>query len=160
MAVETKTDLNADSVSTLQDLIQVNIDSRDGFREAADEVGDERIATLFRQIGEVRERNASELQGLVALNDTEPQERGSIAAALHRTWLDLRAKLSGSDTAAVLSEAERGEDHIKAQYEEALKANPGSAVSDVLHRQLGEVKSHHDQVRDLRDAYKAGNTPR
>ena len=153
--METKTNLDADTVKHLQDLIQINIDSKDGFAEAAEEIGDERIAALFRQIGEIRGKNATELQGLVALNNEEPVERGSIAAAFHRTWLDLRSKLTGGDAGAVLGEAERGEDSIKEQYETILKNDPGSAVSDVLHHQLAEVKAHHDQIRDLRNAYQA-----
>ena len=155
MALETKANLSKESVKHLQDLIQINIDSKDGFAEAAEQVGDDRIAALFRQVGQIRGKNADELQGLVALNNEEPVERGSIAAAFHRTWMDVRSKVTGSDKAAVLAEAERGEDHIKAQYEEAVKADPGSAISDVLHRQLAEVKAHHDQIRDLRDAYQA-----
>ena len=155
MALETKTNLSDESVGHLQDLIQINIDSKDGFAEAAEEVKDDRIAALFRQVGQIRGRNADELQGLVALNNKEPAERGSVAAAFHRTWMNVRNLLSGTDNAAVLAEAERGEDHIKQAYEEAVKADPGSAVSDVLHRQLAEVKAHHDQIRDLRDAYQA-----
>ena len=155
MALETKTNLSDETVSHLQDLIQINIDSKDGFAEAAEEIKDDRIAALFRSVGQVRGKNADELQGLVALNNEEPVERGSIAAAFHRTWLNVRSKVTGGDNGAVLAEAERGEDHIKQQYEATLKADPGSAVSDVLHRQLAEVKAHHDQIRDLRDAYQA-----
>ena len=155
MALESKTNLSEESVSHLQDLIQINIDSKDGFKEAAEEIKDDRIAALFRQIGQVRAKNADELQGLVALNNEEPVERGSIAAAFHRRWLDLRAKVTGGDNASVLSEAARGEEHIVEQYEETLKADPGSAISDVLHRQLAEVKAHSDQIHDLHKAYAA-----
>ena len=155
MSLETKTDLSAESISHLQDLIQINIDSKDGFAEAAEQVGDDRIAALFRQVGQVRGKNADELQGLVALNNEEPVERGSIAAAFHRTWLDLRSKVTGGDNANVLAEAARGEEHIVEQYQETLKADPGSAVSDVLHRQLAEVKAHSEQIHDLHKAYAA-----
>lgn len=155
MSLETKTNLSPDSVSHLQDLIQINIDSKDGFMEAADEIKDDRIAALFRQIGQVRAKNADELQGLVALNNEEPVERGSIAAAVHRGWIELRSKVTGGDNANVLAEAARGEEHIVEQYEETLKADPGSAISDVLHRQLAEVKAHSDQIHDLHKAYAA-----
>ena len=155
MALETKTDLSADSIKHLQDLIQVNIDSKDGFNESAEEIKDDRIAALFRQIGQVRAKNADELQGLVALNNEEPVERGSIAAAVHRGWIDLRSKVTGGDNAHVLAEAARGEEHIVEQYEESLKGDPGSAISDVLHRQLAEVKAHSDQIHDLHKAYAA-----
>ena len=155
MSLETKTNLSAESISHLQDLIQSNIDSKDGFHESAEEIKDERIAALFRQIAAVRAKNADELQGLVALNNEEPVERGSIAAAVHRTWIDIRGKITGGDNANILAEAARGEESIVEQYEEAVKGDPGSAISDVLHRQLAEVKAHSDQIHDLHKAYAA-----
>ena len=43
--------------------------------------------------------------------------------------------ISGGDSYAILSEAERGEDAIKGAYEEAMPSVSGSALNDVLSRQ-------------------------
>lgn len=72
----------------------------------------------------------------------------------HRWWLDLHGKLSGGDVYTVLAEAERGEDRIKAMYEEVIKETTGNPLNDVLHRQYAEIKKGHDNLRDLRDAVK------
>ena len=64
----------------------------------------------------------------------------------------MRGSIKDDNAHAVLSEAERGEDAIKARYEDVLKENPGNPVSDVLHRQYASVKAMHDRVRDMRDA--------
>jgi uncharacterized protein (TIGR02284 family) len=152
MALETKTNLTEETISALNDLIQVNIDAQKGFDEAASEIQDLNIANMFRELSTQRSQQAMELQSLVVQNRQTPTDSGSIAGAIHRGWMNLRTALGGGNQ-VVLNEAERGEDHIKAKYEEALKCCTGSAVTDVLNRQYASVKKAHDRVRDLRDAY-------
>ena len=154
MSTETKLSLTRETIDQLQELIQLNIDSRDGFNEAASQLDDMTISSMFRQLASEREQQAAELRTLVAANRQEPQDSGSMAAAAHRMLMDLRAALGGGTT-SILSEAERGEDWIKGKYEEVLKGTAGSAVNDVLHRQYAAVKAAHDRVRDLRDEHKA-----
>jgi uncharacterized protein (TIGR02284 family) len=155
MATETKLTLTKETVNTLNDLVQVNIDSRDGFRHAAGEIQEVAVANMFNQMADERDRQSQELKSLVSMNGEQPETDGSFAASAHRTWMDLRTALGGG-LQTVLDEAERGEDHIKAKYESALKENAGSAVTDVLHRQYAAVKAAHDRVRDMRDAHREG----
>lgn len=113
-AMPTATNLPEKSIDWLQDLIQLNIDSRDGFQEAADDLKTKggSLASLFRDFAMERAGQARELQSVVSANAEMPEKSGSVAAATHRTWMNLRKALGGGDQ-AVLSEAERGEDHIK-----------------------------------------------
>lgn len=151
--METKHNLRDETIEKVQDLIQINIDSQKGFAEVADKVKDKQIASLFRQLGNERQANTTELQQIVNFNGEDPQEDGSFAATVHRAWIDVRAALNGGDASVILNEAERGEDAIKEMYEEMLKETAGSAVNDVLTRQYTKVKAGHDKVRDLRNAY-------
>jgi uncharacterized protein (TIGR02284 family) len=153
VATENKLSLTQDSVNMLNDLVQVNIDSRDGFRHAADEIEQIAVSSMFTELAEERNRQVQELQSLVSLNGEQPTKEGSFAASAHRTWMDLRTALGGG-LQAVLDEAERGEDHIKAKYEDALKKNAGNAASDVLHRQFAAVKASHDRIKAMRDAHR------
>ncbi|TWU16539.1 PA2169 family four-helix-bundle protein [Allorhodopirellula heiligendammensis] len=155
MTLETKTDLSDQTIAKLQKLIRANIDSFDGFREAANEVDDKKIAALFVELADQRSAMASKLQKFVEFNGENSEDDGSVAAATHRIWMNIRSKLNGGDAYAVLAEAERGEDHIKAAYEDVLQETAGSAMNDVLTDQYRAVKAGHDKVRDLRDAYKA-----
>ena len=150
--METKTNLNEETILKLKELTQINIDSRDGLLEAVEHTDNQSIAAAFRDLAARRNEQASELSELVAANgDVKPG--GSIAAAVHRTWIDLRGVL-GQGTRAMLEEAERGEDYIKGKYEEILKESAGSAVTDILNRQYASVKAAHDSIRDLRDMCK------
>lgn len=145
------------SLDWLQDLIEINIDSSKGFGEAAEKLGemkqkDRPVEAMFRSLSADRSAQAQELKAIVSANRAKPTDSGSVAAAAHRTWMDLRAALGGGEQ-ALLSEAERGEDQIKAKYEEALKDLGTCPCTQVLRRHYVAVKASHDKVRDLRDAY-------
>jgi uncharacterized protein (TIGR02284 family) len=152
--METKIDLNEKTVEGIQTLIRYNIDSYDGFREAAEEISDENLATTFRTLAAERSELATELQNYVQINSEAPVDEGSAMAAVHRAWINVRSKLNGGSAYPVLCEAEKGEDYIKAAYEDTLKETAGSAMNDVLTKQYAQVKAGHDRIRDLRDAHK------
>ena len=52
MSIETLTNLNESTINGLQKLIRYNIDSYEGFRDAADEVKDADVAKLFRELAQ------------------------------------------------------------------------------------------------------------
>lgn len=147
--IETMSD---EMITLLQRLVEINIDSAQGFKAASDATKDTDLYALFHECSAVRGKFASELRKFVRLNAQEPDKTGSIAGTLHRWWLDIRANLSTNERFAILAEAERGEDAIKHLYEDVLKKAAGSPVHDVLTLQYKEVKRIHDTIRDLRDA--------
>ena len=50
MALETKYDLNEQTITKLQKLIRANIDSYNGFHESAEELSDPKVSALFRLV--------------------------------------------------------------------------------------------------------------
>jgi len=147
--------LSQKSIDWLQSLIQINIDSRDGFKEAADNLKESNptLSNRFCQWSSNRDQQAHELRMMVASNAETPTNSGSFTAAAHRTWMDIRSALGGGDQ-AILDEAERGEDTIKAKYEEALKDMGGhEACCDTLRRHLAAIQQSHDEVKALRDSH-------
>lgn len=154
--METKGTLNEKTISAIQELIEINIDSYNGAKQAADEIEDAPLRHFFTDLADQRVGQAVALQMLIIRNGEEPITKGSIAGRIHRAIMDWRSAFS-TGPAAVLKEAERGEDYIKAKYEAALPQTAGSAVTDVLNDQYGAVKSAHDRVRDLRDSMVASD---
>src|ERR1700753_2642302 len=108
-------------LSKMQDLLSINIDSQRGFEEAANTTKDPQLKSLFTEYGQKRAFNASELRQYLSGAGEEPTNSGSVSGTLHRWWIDAKQALTGSDATSVLSEAERGEDSIKHEYEGALK---------------------------------------
>lgn len=147
-------ELKQEVVENIQKLHQANVDSAVGFQSAAEHLNRQDLAGDFRKWAQQRKQQAAELAKHVEINGGTVERQGSWLAELHQSYTSLRAKLSSNDTHAILSEAERGEDHIKKAYEDVLTDTPGSAVNDVLQKQYADTKAVHDRVRDLRDACK------
>lgn len=148
------THLQKQEIEQLQDLIQVNIDSCNLFEDAAEQIDNEQVATLFRDIAHQRRANAAEIKQLVQGAGETPEEHGSFGGQTREVWLKFRSALNGGDPYIVLVEAERSEDHVKDEYEEAIRKTGGSPASQVLHHHFARIKQQHDAVRDLRDAHK------
>ena len=153
MAVTTQLELEEATLNALQDLAQINRDSVKGFREAAETIENADVAQLFREIGDRREENARKLGEFLTLNDEDPGDGTSLASKLHRGWIDVKGAIVGKDAHSILAEAERGEDVIKAKYEDLLPKVAGSPVTSVLNDQYAKVKQAHDRIRDLRDVH-------
>ncbi len=153
--MESKLNLNTETMEALQDLIEANIDSSAILREAAEAIDHDAMTSLFQRVAKDRETHTTELQRYVRLNREEPADDGSVGGTLRKQWLKLRSAINSGDAVVVLSEAEAAEDVIKGKYEDLMVKTAGSAMNDVLMRQFREVKYHHDLIRNLRDAAKA-----
>lgn len=147
--------LDASTVDKLQKLIRANVDSYDGLLDCGKLVEDETIAKLFRDLAGERASLADELQDHVTWNGKEADEEGSVAAAVHRSWIHLRSMMSGGDPTAILAEAERGESHLQSAYEEVIKETAGSPLNAVLLAHYHLVKSGRERIGNLREAYKS-----
>lgn len=152
MTVTSDQTLTPRMISQLQELIQINVDSRDGFRHASEATNDLTLQSAFEQLAIDRDAQADELARFVAWSGEAPRREGSLSAAAHRAWMTIRESVSWDDRYAILCEVERGEDAIKAAYESALETCAGNPINDVLARQYVAVKAGHDRMRDLRDS--------
>ena len=66
--------------------------------------------------------------------------------------MNLRDAVTGTDDKAIVAEVERGEDHIKEQFEMAMIDNDLSTETKTLISQCYDsVKQGHDQMRDLKN---------
>ncbi|MCP2070869.1 UNVERIFIED_ORG: uncharacterized protein (TIGR02284 family) [Pseudomonas lini] len=154
------TDINKESISVLNDLIETSKDGQEGFKTCAEDVKHPELKTLFVQRAADCAAAAAELQAAVRALGGDPETSTSVAGDMHRRWVDVKAMFTGKGEEAVLNEAERGEDHAKKAYEQALeKINKHNLVGirDLVERQYHGVQRNHDQVKALRNqARKAG----
>lgn len=150
--MSTENTATSDVISTLNNLIETCKDGQNGFQTAAADVENSNLKSVFYEFGQQRARFVGELQTLVKELGGDPENTGSTAATLHRGWINIKSVLTGKDEAAILNEAERGEDIAKNAYEKAAAMSLPANVSSVIQKQYAEVKMAHDKVRDLRDA--------
>ncbi len=147
----------SNTISILNDLIETLKDGQEGFRAAAEDVESSDLKSLFSEYSLQRSKFAGQLQELArSLGEKDPETQSSVAGALHRGWINLKAALSSKDEHAILAECERGEDSAVAAYKTALEAAdlPGNVV-ETVRAQFVEVKAAHDRIRNLRDALAA-----
>jgi len=143
---------NDNVVSTLNNLIETCKDGEDGFRTAADGVKKSDLRTLFLTYSQQRAQFAAELQNEVRGLGGDPEERGSVAASLHRGWINIKSTVTGEDEGAVISECERGEDSAVRNYQSALNEDLPANIRETVERQYAQVKEAHDRIRALERA--------
>ncbi len=147
---------NDDIISALNNLIETCKDGQNGFQTAADGVKNAELKTLFSTYAQQRAKFAGDLQSEVRRLGGDPEKSGSVAATLHRGWINIKSTVTGEDESAVLAECERGEDSAVSNYQDALAANLPANVQDVVQRQFTQIKDAHDRIRSLEQASGAG----
>jgi uncharacterized protein (TIGR02284 family) len=144
---------NDDAISTLNNLIETCKDGQSGFQSAAEGVRNNDLKTLFHNYSQQRAQFAGELQAEVRRLGGDPEQTGSLAASLHRGWINIKSAVTGEDENAVISECERGEDSAVKNYEDALSDEQLPAdLRSIIERQFMQIKEAHDRIRALERA--------
>ena len=138
-------------IRTLNGLIATTIDSVDGYTEAAKDADNSHYAQMFTSRAGERRQVASSLQAEVSRLGGNPEDDGTALAGAHRVFLNLKTAVTGQDDQAIVNEVERGEDHIKAKFEDALKDDGLTAETrSAIGAAWDSVKAGHDEMRDLK----------
>ena len=147
---------NDEVISTLNGLIETCRDGQNGFQTAAEGVKNSELKSLFYSYSQQRAKLVGELQDEVRRLGGDPETAGSLAASLHRGWMDIKSAVTGKDDNAVISECERGEDAAVSNYRDALGKDLPANVRSIVERQFASVKEAHDRIRSLERASGAG----
>lgn len=144
-----------DVLDVLEDLVECCKDGEYGFRSCAENTKRDDLRNVFTQRADDCSNGARELQEQVRNLGGEVDDSGSALGAVHRGWVAVRSTLSTYDDKAMLEEAERGEDNALARYRKALQKPLPSQVRSIVERQLQGVQRNHDQIKMLRDQFRA-----
>lgn len=153
--------VNKDVISVLNNLIEYSKDGEKGFRTSAEDAKHPELKALFEKRGKECGAAATELQQHVRTLGGDPETSTSLSGDMHRAWVNLKTSLTSNDDKAVLEEVERGEDHALKAYKDALEklAKLNVPASDpvvaLVERQYHGVQRNHDQVKVMRDEFKA-----
>ena len=138
-------------IRTLNGLIATVIDSVDGYTESAKDVDSPRFKELFLARANERREVSETLRCDVMRLGGNPEDDDTILAAGHRAFVDLKSAVMANDDKAVITEVERGEDHLKAKFEEALNDDGLSpAVRETIQSVWPSVKEGHDEMSQLK----------
>lgn len=142
-------EMQTDAISILNELIETCRDGQKGFHEAAEAVQSNHLRSMFMDFSAQRAQFVGQLQEAVRQLGGDPERSGSVAGALHRGWINLKAAITARDDGQIVAECERGEDVAKHTYEKAVSKSLPSEVRPLVETQYEQVKMAHDQVRGL-----------
>lgn len=106
--------------SVLNHLIETCRDAERGLRVAADQVKSKEVRRLLLRIAEQRRSFADELLPYAQRLGGESATDGTAAGAMHRAWIQVKARLAHNPDRAVLEEAARGERYAVHAYDDAV----------------------------------------
>ena len=138
-------------IKILNSLIETTLDSAEGYRQAATSAADAHHKELFQEWANDRRRVATELQSQArVLGGAAADVDGWVLPAGDRMVSRLRDSVTRGDD-SVVHEVERGEDFIRAMYEEALDDEELSCdVRTAVVHAYGAVVSDDARARDLK----------
>ena len=143
-------------IRTLNGLIATTIDSVDGYRSSAEAIDSPRFGEMFRQRANERSSVAEQLRAEVRRLGGNPEDDGTLLAAGHRAFLNLKGAVTSRDDKAIVNEVERGEDHIKAKFDDALADDSLSAETrQVVQSCYESVRAGHDQMSGIKHSLEA-----
>ncbi len=147
-------DTNKEIAHAVNDLITVNYDGERGYKEAAEDVKDARLKSWFREYAQQRYDFGHELKGELSQLGEAPDKGTSVAADIHRIWIDLKAAVAGNDETAVLNEVIRGEENAIERYDKVLGHNALPATTrTVVARQRNQIQAAHGKIQDLKNTF-------
>lgn len=152
MISPTSSGLDLSARRVLAKLIQVNVDSRDGYRDASRQVSDVETREFPESLADRRTQNVRVLRNVLHSYQCDVMEHGSILARMHRVWVSLRATLS-KEIPAILSEAVAAEDYVRLQYIDALKLVSARSLRQLLQEQLHQLTEDAGRLQLFRDQY-------
>lgn len=137
-------------VAVLNELITRSYDAENGYKEAAENVDSKQIKAIFKDLSTQRYDFGHQLKNEIKSLNGEVNKGGSTAAAMHRTWIDIKSSFSSNEDEAVLNEVIRGENYALESYETALEQlSIGTNAYDTVVKQRNAIRSAIARMESL-----------
>lgn len=139
---------NQKVIDTLNHLIAIAYDGKNGYMNAAESVKEEGIRNSFEHFSQERENYIIQLQQQVIRLGGEAQDNGGPLGALHRTWMDMKSIFTSGDKDAIVNACITGEETAIKEYRDALEEPYITGnIKQLLAEQLRGVESALARVR-------------
>ena len=145
----------ADSMNaadTINHLIETAQDGADGYRAASEDVKDTQLKQVFSEYATQRAQFVTELRNVASAAGGDAAKGGSVSAAVHRGWINLKSVVTGRDDTAILAECERGDENAVKAYTDASAASLPAAAAGVVARQAAAISQAYARIKGLHAA--------
>lgn len=145
-----------DTIALLKDLIAVCTDGERGYQTAATHVKNSQLTGIFDEYAKQRAGFIRELQAQVKRLGGDPSASGSLGAALHRGWIDVKSALTGGGVGAIAAACETGEDAAKAAFERVVDTSISGEIRSLIEKQWHKIQEAHSRMLRLKEEIDAG----
>lgn len=146
--------VTTETTNKLNDVVAIMRDGVHFYDEAIEAIDNPGLNAVFRRYRDAKQVLASDLSTAVELRGDDPETDGTFVGSMREGYTKLRASLGNADKAFV-SELEEHEDQALHKVQDLLEdGDTPTEAKAVLNRVYPEIKSLHDDMRDIKEAYK------
>ena len=117
---------------------------------AAEDVRNSQLQSVFSEYAKQRSSGARQLHAEVERLGGVATDSGTLTAAVHRGWMNLKAALSGGDGGAIVAACETGEDYALAAFERVVDAGITGDSRSIVEKQYEKIKEAHIRLMRLK----------
>ncbi|MGI8991469.1 MAG: ferritin-like domain-containing protein [Bryobacteraceae bacterium] len=140
-----------DAISHLNRLIETSKSGELGYHTAAANVHNTQLETIFNDYAKQRAGFARQLQAEVERLGGTSTDSGTLGAAVHRGWMDVKSAVTGGDGAAMVAACETGEDHAAAEFERVVNLDIPGQTRSIVEKQWEKIKEAHARLLRLKE---------
>jgi uncharacterized protein (TIGR02284 family) len=141
---------SSSQADTLNELLYFVNDRIEGYQRAVDESTDAELTGYYKQLVSQSQLFANELNKALREQGGEEQTSTTLKGKLYRSWMDVKAAVTGSDEKAILGSNVYGEEWAIKAYEDALSDSTLSgSLRLAVQRQYATSKKTYDRLKKL-----------
>jgi len=131
-------------------LLTLSHDAEKGYQEASENVKDNELKSLFLTQSRQRADFAQELDREIRTLGGDPDTGTSLAADLHRAWINIKSAFSSDDDKATVQECHRGDQEALDTYNSVLQETDlVASTRELLLRQKQSIDSANSTMARL-----------
>jgi uncharacterized protein (TIGR02284 family) len=125
----------------LNGLLEKTYDAEKGYKKAAENTNKKVLKDFFTNKSKQRYDFGYQLKNEIASYGQKIEEGGSVTAATHRAWMDVKAFLTNDNEESMLEEALRGEKASIEEYRNVLaETTLPKSTATILTQQLNQIE--------------------
>lgn len=141
---------NKELIKHLNELLEKNIDAVRGYKEAADDVKNPSLKTFLERNASARQSFTQDLRQEIVSLGGDPKDDTSVAADLHRGWINFKSAIAGHDEESVLEECIRGEEAALSEYDDVMKDYEiPQGLRNKIQTQRDQIQQNHTELKSL-----------
>jgi uncharacterized protein (TIGR02284 family) len=137
-------------VSDVNHLLEICNERIEGYRNAAKNVKDAELKSVFEKYAQQTEKFQQEL--LPFSDKTSAKDAGTrVIADTWRVWMDMKAALTDGSRSSLINASITGEEAAIRNYEDCLEDDLPMDLRNIVERQLAEIKSAYNHIKTFSD---------